>query len=101
MTFHASVESSNGRFRASLLGAPEVAVDGSSREEALNALKDELLARIRRGEIVRLDVADRGVTAMAGVFADDPWLPEIVREAYHQRDLDRDRQFGADTESNE
>lgn len=100
MTFHASVKSSNGRFHASLLGAPEVAVYGSSREEALSALKDEVQARIRRGEIVRLDVADLGVTAMAGVFADDPYLPEIVREAYRQRDLDRDRQVDADNESN-
>jgi hypothetical protein len=88
MTFPVLVESGEGWFAASLAGAPEVRGIAPTRDEAVAALKSQLAERIAHGELFSLEVADSGVTSLAGTFADDPSLREICSEAYRDRDAE-------------
>jgi hypothetical protein len=90
VSFAVFVEPSNGRFAAGLVGAPDVRAVGSTRAEAVAALQGELQQRIARGELLSLEVAPVGVSALAGKFADDPTLREICEEAYRLRDAERE-----------
>jgi hypothetical protein len=90
MSFTVLVEQSNGQFAAALAGAPNVRVVGPTRDDALAALRHELQQRLARGELVALEVAPLGVSALAGIFADDPTLREICEEAYRLRDAERE-----------
>jgi len=68
-----------------------------TRDEALARLRYRV-ERIARGEVERvvLDLpapADGGVVGLAGLFADDPDLPRLVRDAYAARDRARDDDF--------
>ncbi len=85
MTFSVIVEQANGGFVATLAGESSVRVEAPSRDEALNALKQELSTRVKRGELVSLDVSPRGISELAGKYADDPTLEAICDEAYELR----------------
>ena len=87
------VEAVNGRYQASLLGAPGYRVEGATKEEAVSALQTELGARATRGEVVWVDVPKLGLTDVAGRHGPDPDLDEIVREAYRHRDELKAQEF--------
>ena len=89
MTFPVLVELSEGRFAATLVGAPQVRVVGSTREEAIAALRAEIAQRVQRGELLTLEIDALGVADFAGKYADDPTLRPICAEAYRQRDRER------------
>jgi predicted RNase H-like HicB family nuclease len=86
MTFPVQIEPNNGYFTATLVGAPEVSATAGSRAEALAALETCIEQRIAKGDLVSLEVGPRGVSDLAGIFADDPTLREICEEAYRLRD---------------
>jgi hypothetical protein len=88
MTFSVLVEPHEGWFAASLAGAPEVRGVAPTREEAIAALENQLANRIAQGELLSVEIADTGVVGMAGAFADDPCLREIIAEAYRERDTE-------------
>jgi len=90
MTFPVIVEPSEGRFTAVLVGAPEVRGVGSTREEAITALKMEISQRIGRGELLALEIDARGAADLGGKYAADVTLSEICTEAYRQRDAELD-----------
>lgn len=85
MTFPVLVQPVNGQFAASLVGAPDVRATASTPAEAVAALKAALEQRLVQGELVALEVGQRGVSGLAGTFRDDPTLREICDEAYQQR----------------
>ncbi len=88
MTCPVIVESTNGQFVASVAGAANLRATASTREQAIDALKDDLNARIQRGELLFIDVAPIGLTSLAGKYADDPTLSDICEEAYRERDAE-------------
>lgn len=89
MTFPIMVESSEGQFRASLVGDPGLCVGAPSREAAVAGLKEQLRQRVAQGQLLSLDVDSESVWGLAGKFADDPTLRDICAEAYAARDAER------------
>lgn len=88
MTFAVKVESTDDRFTAVLLGAPDVQSTGATASEALAALRKEIEERTRSGRLCSVDVPTSGLSTFAGWFRDDPTLREICEEAYRLRDED-------------
>ena len=90
MTFAVLVEPQDDRFVASLVGAPELRVLGSTREQAIASLRNEIAQRVRRGDLLSLevDVNVIGVASLAGTYATDPTLHEICADAYRERDAE-------------
>ena len=88
MAFPILVETSDGQFSASLVGAPDVCVVGPTRAEAIAALQTEIAQRIARGELLSLEVEEGGISSLAGKFRADPTLREICEDAYKLRDAE-------------
>jgi hypothetical protein len=89
MNFPVSIESSGGRFTASLLGAPEVCASAATRDVAITELRKVVSERVTHGQIASLEIPPCSVTDFIGIFQDDPTLDEICQEAYRQRDAER------------
>ena len=89
MTFPVVVESCDGQFAASLVGAPNVRVVGPTRAQAIDALKTVLARRIALGELVSLDIETIGVSNLAGKYETDSTLRAICEEAYRLREVER------------
>ena len=89
MAFPVLVETSDGQFSASLLGAPHVRVVAPTRAKAIAALQTEIAQRIACGEPLSLEVEEGGVSSLAGKFRTDPTLSEICEDAYKLRDAER------------
>ena len=88
MTFPVMVHPFNGQFEAALVGAPEVRVTASTREEALSVLQLAIAERLDQGELVALEIRHGGLTQLFGKYRDDPTLREICEAAYQERDAD-------------
>jgi hypothetical protein len=88
MAFPVLIEHCDGEFVAALVGAPTIRVVGSTRAEVLAALQADLTQRLARGELVSLELAPMGVSALAGKYRTDPTLREICSEAYRLRDAE-------------
>ena len=89
MAFPVLVESCDGQFAASLVGAPDVRVVGPTHSEAISALQVEIAQRIARGKLLSLEVEKGGVSSLAGKYRTDPTLREICEEAYKLRDAEQ------------
>jgi hypothetical protein len=88
MQFPVYIEQSNGTYTASVLGDTRIRAAASSRAAAVAALRHEIARHVEAGDLTLVDVPTTGVTTFAGIFADDPTLDEIVREAYRRRDAE-------------
>jgi hypothetical protein len=88
MPFPVMVEACDGQFAASLVGVPNVRVVGSTRAQAIDAMRDELEHRVARGELLSLDLETIGVSSLAGKYEADPTLRTICDEAYQLRDAE-------------
>lgn len=90
MTFAVLVEPQDDRFAAWLVGAPELRVLGSTRDQAIASLRDEIAQRVRQGELLSLeiDVGAVGVASLAGTYAADPTLRDICDEVYRERNAE-------------
>lgn len=91
MTFPVLVEAQEGRFAASLVGAPNVRVVEPTRAQAIAAIRSAIQQRIELGELLSLEIETIGVSSLAGEYRDDPTLSEIRDQAYQLRDAERDR----------
>ncbi|CAN5261820.1 hypothetical protein BH11PLA2_BH11PLA2_32160 [soil metagenome] len=89
------LESVNGHFCASILGNPDLRVEGTTREEALGSLRIELNTRMLRGEIVMMAPVTGEIAAHGNGFdidaafanADYGETPEdFIRALYAIRD---------------
>ena len=92
MTFPISVQSIDGQFRAALVGDDSVFAVAATREAAISSVRAEIAKRVGEGDLASVDVETTGIRGLFGKFADDPTLDDICREAYAERDRDRDRQ---------
>jgi hypothetical protein len=90
MTFAILVERCNGQFAAKLVGEEATRTVRPTRDEALAAMTAELQQRVRRGELLSVEIPRGGVMAVAGKFADDPTLPDLCADIYAERDRQRD-----------
>lgn len=91
--FPVLVEPIDGRFQASVPGAPALRADGETKDDAIAALRAELEDRYARGELVWLDIPRVGITDLPDRHRDDPYLREICEEAYRQRDAQKAAEF--------
>jgi hypothetical protein len=73
---------------AVLVGTPEITAVGPSRDEAIAALRTDLLQRTRQGELAWIDIDPSGIAGLAGSFADDPTLRDLCEEIYRERDAE-------------
>jgi hypothetical protein len=93
MTFPIFVTQSNGTFTASVLGAPQVSAEGTTKEQAIATVTAQLRHHITTGDVVLVDMeasSFAGLSGLAGKYKDDPTLREICEEAYRLRDAERD-----------
>jgi hypothetical protein len=88
MTFPVLVIPCNGKFSATLSGAPDIRAVAPTREEAVAALEATIRERVAHGELLALEVTGLGVSGLAGKYRDDPTLREICETAYRERDAE-------------
>jgi hypothetical protein len=85
MSFPVSIEFENGLYVATLLGVSATRVTGDTREQAIAAIRETLAAKVSKGELIEVDVPC-GLSALAGIFRDDPTLGDICDTIYAERD---------------
>lgn len=111
------VASENGHFVARPAYATEPQVTGQTRMQAINALGKVLKDEIAQGRLAFIDLneysyptseetgddfgldtievfAPPSIMDYAGVFKDDTELAEIAKEAYRQRELLKEQEWG-------
>ena len=89
MTLSILIEQTNGRFTATLAGAPSVSGVAETRSGAVAALETEVRRRLIAGELTTIEIETQGISHLSGRFADDPSLREICADAYAARDAER------------
>ena len=85
----------NGRFRAAVVGAPEMNAGGATRDEAVAALRATLDAEASNGEIVWIDVpaarpAPLAVEWTAEMVAE---MNAIVEDIYREREAQKKAEY--------
>ena len=97
MTIPVWVEQQNGKFVASVLGAPGVTAEANTRDAAVSALRAQIETGAANGSLVLLDFEEKGLSALAGRYADNEvsrraW-EELVEDAYRYRDEQKAQEF--------
>ena len=88
MTFPILVTQTNGKFTASVLGSPQVAADGATKEQAVAAVTAQLQSRMTAGEVVLVNVpAPLPFRQVSPEEAAD-WR-ELCEEIYRERDAQK------------
>lgn len=89
------VETNGGGFRASVYGAPAIAADGATREEAVETLRTDLVARAGRGELVWLDIPKAIPSDFVGRYTEEEAeiTRKVVADIYRERDEQKAREF--------
>jgi predicted RNase H-like HicB family nuclease len=81
-------------FVASVVGMPNVSVEGVTEDEAIAKVKIALESQLALGKLVTIEVADQAIEQDSdpwlknmGIFADDPTFDDFLREvtAYRQQ----------------
>ncbi len=95
MTYNAIVEDTEkDGFTATVLGWPSCTAAGSTREEALVRLRQNLRDRLAKTEVVPLEVdvpGDHPWMKFAGMFKDDALFDQVVEDIEtYRRELDAD-----------
>ena len=88
MTFSVHVEPWEGRFAATLVGAPEVRVVAPTRNEAVAELRTKIAQSVAQGALLSVEVAACGIADLAGKYADDPCIRQMCADAYQRRDAE-------------
>ena len=94
MTYNAIVEDTGpGGYTASVLGWPDCAVKGATKDEALARLRQAIASRLSRVEIVpiEVDVPQNGhpLARFAGMFKDDELFDQFLLDmADYRREVD-------------
>jgi hypothetical protein len=78
-----------GRFRATSGGAVRARVEARSRDAAIAKLKQHVDKRLRKGELVSVELAapvqPHPLAEFAGMFQDDPIFDEVVKKMAENR----------------
>ena len=99
MTYDVLVQpQSEGIYRATLLGWPELSVVGNSEQTAVSRVQQMLKKWLKQGKIVRIDVDDPIVKAdpethswapFLGMWKDDPTFDDFLEEIEtYRREVD-------------
>lgn len=91
MTMYILVENvPEGEYTASLIGWPEVTVQGSTEDEAVDGLRLSITARLSQAKVIPLELSvERPWLQTAGMFNDDPFTDELDAViAEHRRERD-------------
>jgi hypothetical protein len=91
MTVPIWVEQNNGKFLATVLGAPQVRAEGATKEQAVAAATAQLQNRVAAGAVVLVDVSNPHP-----VRSDTPEEVEIMREMCAESYRERDAQKAAE-----
>lgn len=94
MSIPVIVEESNGKFFASVPGAPGVRVEGATKSAALTAVREVLNASVNSGQLIFVELEPPDLLSLAGKYKDDDSWREIVEEAYRYRDELKRQEFG-------
>jgi predicted RNase H-like HicB family nuclease len=96
MTYYVLVENGKqGSYTATVLGWPDCTAQGATRQEALARLRQALITRLARAEIVPLEIEHphpgHPWLKFAGMFKDAPLFDDVLAEIEaYRRELDAD-----------
>lgn len=94
MTYQAIIEDRKPHgFTATILGWPDCAATGETKDEALSRLREAIHDRVARAEIVSLDIVlpseGHPLSRAFGMFRDDPTFEEFLEDmAEYRREID-------------
>jgi hypothetical protein len=88
MTVPVWVEQSNGKFTATVLGAPQVKAEGATREQAVAAVTAQLQSRVSAGEVVLVNVPTP-LPARNYTPEEIEAMREMCAEIYRERDAQK------------
>jgi alpha-D-ribose 1-methylphosphonate 5-phosphate C-P lyase len=88
MTIPVWVEQQNGRFMASVLGAPQVSADASTKEQAVAAVTALFQNRMTSGEVVIVNVPTPLPFRQVSPEETEAWR-ELREEIYRERDAQK------------
>ena len=92
MTVPVWVEQSNGKFTATVLGAPQVKAEGVTKEQAVAAVTAQLQSRMTAGEVVLISVP-APVPARRYTDEEIEAMREMTAEIYRERDAQKAAEF--------
>ncbi len=98
MTYDVAVRNDqDSGFTATVMGWPSCVARGSTREEALKKVREDLSNRLSEVEIVPVEVdapqPSNPMLKFAGVFKDDPLFDRVLEEIEaYRREIDADDQ---------
>lgn len=91
MTYEVLVKQIENRFKATVLGLPDCAVEAPTRSEAIQRARAAAASFIGQGELVQIEVGSRPPTSFAGMWADDETFEEFEAAVEaHRREIDAD-----------
>ncbi len=95
MTYSVEVEANGGsRYQATVLGWPNCSGVGATREEALERLRRPVQKRLKRAELVQLEIDVLGEHPLsAGSLKDNPLFDAVLDDIQaYRRELDADEE---------
>jgi len=90
LNYSVLIEEKAGFYSATVWGLPDCKASGATREEALKNVRQLLMARLEKAEIVSLEIElpkpEHPWMKFAGMFKDDPDFDEVLAdiEAYRR-----------------
>lgn len=93
MTVPVWVEQSNGKFTATIIGAPQVKAEGSTKEQAVAAVTAQLSARVTSGEVVLVNVPNPPTPRREITAEEAEIMREMCAEIYRERDAQKAAEF--------
>jgi len=85
-----------GRYKATVRGWPDCVVEGHSRRQVIQRVRQTLVAMLSEAELVRIEIEpshppEAGLVQLAGMWADDDTFDEFVAAMEtHRHDVNRD-----------
>ncbi|MCI0700779.1 MAG: hypothetical protein L0241_06835 [Planctomycetia bacterium] len=92
MTVPVWVEQSNGKFTATVLGAPQVRAEAATKEQAVAAVTAQLRNHVSTGEVVLVSVPTPVPARQVSPEDAQAWR-ELCEEIYRERDAQKAAEF--------
>jgi hypothetical protein len=89
MTVPVWVEQSNGKFTATVLGAPQVKAEGATKEQAVAAVTAQLQSRMTAGEVILVTVSPPPLPFRQVSPEEAQAWRELCEEIYRERDAQK------------
>jgi hypothetical protein len=92
MTVPIWVEQQNGKFTATVIGAPQLKAEGATREQAVAAATAQFQSRVTAGEVVLVNVPTPLQFRQVSPEDAAAWR-ELCEEIYRERDAQKAAEF--------